>query len=203
MLIATTNPGKLVEMEALFSDFPGPPLKLISLVDIDLVLDVKEDGQTYQENASKKAMAYSLSSCMLTLADDSGVEVEVLDGRPGIYSARYSGKPDATDADRRAFLLNELSGYSRPWKARFCCVVAVGLPDGRVYTCSGQCQGEIIPEERGTSGFGYDPIFQFSEPGYAGYTMAELGLEEKNQISHRARAVRAAFPIVERLLRSG
>lgn len=208
LLIATTNAGKLVEMNALISAFQNPPVQLLSAAELKLGLNVVEDGQTYEENARKKAHAYSQASFMLTLADDSGLEVELLGGRPGIHSARYRGKPAAADADaapvsdaaRRTYLLAELAQYPRPWNARFCCVAALALPDGSIYTSRGECRGEIIPEERGANGFGYDPIFLIHHPDYSGRTMAELNLPEKNEISHRALAVRGLFPVLERLL---
>lgn len=203
ILIATTNPGKLKEMRAIFAQAEHLSLHLISPQDLGLDLDVEEDGETYLENASKKALAFSETSFMIALADDSGLEVEALDGRPGLHSARYTGTSGASDADRRAFLLQELRACPRPWKARFRCTVAIALPDGSVYSSEGQCAGEIIPEERGSNGFGYDPIFQISEPPFAGRSMAELSLAEKNRISHRARAVRAVFPILEQLLYRG
>jgi XTP/dITP diphosphohydrolase len=136
---------------------------------------------------------------LLSLADDSGLEVDVLGGEPGLYSARYSGKPGATDADRRAFLLEKLKNHSRPWQAHFHATVAIGTPTGQVEFAEGNCYGEIIPTERGQNGFGYDPIFFIPE---LNRTMAELSMDEKNRLSHRALAVKHALPILEKLLNS-
>jgi XTP/dITP diphosphohydrolase len=124
--------------------------------------------------------------------------VDALGGLPGIHSARFSPLPNATDADRRAYLLNILHGYPRPWTAHFHCTVAIATPEERMYYAQGNCPGEVIPVERGTNGFGYDPIFLIPE---IGLTMAELSMTEKNHLSHRARAVKAAVPIFLTILR--
>jgi XTP/dITP diphosphohydrolase len=152
---------------------------------------------TYAENAAKKALAYAHASGMLTMADDSGLEVEVLNGAPGILSARYAPQMNATDADRRSYLLKQLLPYPRPWTARFHCTVALSTPDGSLYFSEGICLGEIIPEERGLNGFGYDPIFLIPAMGK---TMAELGMDEKNRLSHRGQAVLAIQPVLLSLL---
>jgi XTP/dITP diphosphohydrolase len=130
------------------------------------------------------------------LGDDSGLEVDALRGQPGLHSHRFSPNPDATDADRRKYLLEKLQGASRPWTARFRATVAVVLPTGEMQLTSGQCDGEIIPEERGSNGFGYDPIFFI--PGI-GRTMAELEMDEKNRLSHRALAIQNAIPILKQM----
>ncbi|MBC8506070.1 MAG: RdgB/HAM1 family non-canonical purine NTP pyrophosphatase [Anaerolineales bacterium] len=183
LLIGTKNQGKVDEIRALLTDID---VELISLTDINVDLDVEEIGKTYAENAALKAKAYAQASGMITLADDSGLEVDALDGAPGLYSARYSSRPNATDADRRGYLLENLAEYPRPWGARFICVVALATPEGEPHFYEGICPGEIIPEERGQFGFGYDPIFLVEK---SEQTMAELPMEEKNKISHRARAV--------------
>lgn len=193
LLIATTNKGKIREIQALLGDLGIP---LITPADIHLELPVEEDGSTYAENATKKALAFARASGITSLADDSGLEVEALEGAPGLYSARYSSRPGASDGDRRAFLLQNLDGRPRPWAARFRATVAVASSRGDVKLFDGECSGEIIPEERGTGGFGYDPIFLFPE---LGQTMAELPEETKNQISHRARAVQVAKPILKKI----
>ena len=193
LLLATNNKGKLRELRAILA---GLPIKLVTPADIRLELDVPEDGSTYAGNASKKALAFALASGLTTLADDSGLEVDALHGAPGLYSARYSSKPGASDADRRAFLLQNLRGQPRPWSARFRATVAVAGPGGSVQIVEGTCEGEVIPEERGAGGFGYDPIFLLPE---LGKTMAELPEETKNRLSHRARAAQAAKPILMRL----
>jgi XTP/dITP diphosphohydrolase len=195
LLIATSNKGKVKEIQALLD---GLDVELVTPESIGLDMEVKENGKTYAENARKKAHVYSQASGLIALADDSGLEVDVLDGAPGLYSARYSGKPGATDADRRAHLLKNLRGKPRPWTAHFHATVAIGLPDGRVEFAEGDCYGVIIPEERGNNGFGYDPIFFI--PEMEG-TMAELSMEQKNRLSHRALAVKNALPLLEKLLK--
>jgi XTP/dITP diphosphohydrolase len=191
LLIASSNKGKLREIQAILGDFP---VELLLPAQIGLDLDVVEDGVTYAENASRKALAFSQASGLISLADDSGLEVDALGGQPGLYSARYAPWENATDADRRRYLLQQLEGKPTPWTARFHCTLAIAVPQGKLYFAEGNCPGEIIPEERGTGGFGYDPIFYLPE---FDQTMAELSMEQKNQISHRARAVRAAVPILQ------
>jgi XTP/dITP diphosphohydrolase len=198
LLIASTNIGKLREIESILATtvLKDRSLELILPAQIGIQLDVEEDGATYAENAAKKALAYTQASQLITLADDSGLEVYALDGQPGLYSARYAPWQGATDADRRRYLLHNLQGKPRPWVAHFHCTVAIAMPGGEIFYAEGDCPGEIIAEERGSNGFGYDPIFLIPEQGQ---TMAELPMEEKNQISHRARAVRAAAPVIRRL----
>ncbi len=193
LLIATNNRGKVEELRALLHELP---VQLVTPLEINLELDVLEDGSTYAENAGKKALAFAKASGLVSLADDSGLEVEALGGAPGLYSARYLSKPGATDADRRAYLLKNLGDKPRPWRARFRATVAIAVPGQRVQLAEGECRGEIIPEERGTGGFGYDPIFFIPE---LGRTMAELDMDEKNNVSHRARAVMNARPFLEKL----
>ena len=143
LLIATNNQGKLKEIRAILGDLE---LELISPADLGLELDVEEDGQTYAENATKKAIAFFQASGLTSLADNSGLEVDALDGAPGLHSARYSTLPNATDADRRATLLLNLSRYPRPWTARFRATVAIAGPGSSVKLAEGTCPGEIIPE---------------------------------------------------------
>jgi XTP/dITP diphosphohydrolase len=195
LLLATRNPGKLIEMQALLVDLP---LELVLPRDILPNLEVSEDGCTYAENAARKALAYQKASGMVVLADDSGLEVDALGGAPGLHSARYSPIPGATDADRRKLLRANLAPLPRPWTAHFHCTVAVAVPGGEVFYTEGNCPGEIIPEERGTNGFGYDPIFLLSSRGL---TMAELITSEKNQVSHRALAIQAAKPILAQIFK--
>ncbi|MCJ7434438.1 MAG: RdgB/HAM1 family non-canonical purine NTP pyrophosphatase [Anaerolineales bacterium] len=194
ILIATNNKGKVKELRDLLKDLS---VELVMPADISLNLDVVEDGHTYAENATKKALAFAQTSNMISLADDSGLEVDALDGAPGLYSARYSPKPGASDADRRAYLLENLRDKPRPWAAHFHATIAIATADKTVQLAEGTCYGEIIPEQRGTGGFGYDPIFLFPE---LGKTMAELEMEQKNRLSHRARAVMNVMPILEKLL---
>nr|HID14740.1 RdgB/HAM1 family non-canonical purine NTP pyrophosphatase [Anaerolineae bacterium] len=192
LLIATQNPGKVREFRFLLA-----PLKARLCFPFELGLQVKvpEDGITYADNASQKALAYMRVSGLLTLADDSGLEVDALDGAPGIHSARYT---QGRDADRVAALLTQLR--SAPWEqrtARFRCVVVIATPSGEFYSAEGVCEGLIAFEPAGEGGFGYDPVFYLPEYGC---TMAQLPEAEKNRISHRARAVKAALPILRRLL---
>ena len=194
LLIATGNRGKIREIEAILSILPIP---FISAIDLNLQLEVEESGNSYSENAKIKAHAYLSASGLPSLADDSGLEVDALDGAPGIRSARFSPKKDATDADRRAYLLDQLKSFPKPWTARFHCTAILALPDGKFIETSGQCEGVIIPTERGTGGFGYDPVFFL--PEYE-VTMAELPAELKNQISHRAKALQAMLPNITEYL---
>lgn len=193
LLIATNNKGKVNELLELLKDID---VELVTPADINLELAVQEDGRTYAENAAKKATAFARASGLVALADDSGLAVDALDGAPGLYSARYSTKPGAQDADRRAHLLENLRGKPRPWTARFHVAIAIAPPDSEVHIVAGLCPGEIIPEERGSGGFGYDPIFLLNE---LGKTMAELSMDEKNRLSHRARAVMNAKPILRKI----
>ena len=193
ILLATGNPGKIKELTALLAPLSGAAL--VTLRDLGINADVDETGSTYAENAALKGRVYSQLSGLPALSDDSGLEVAALGGAPGIRSARYAPQPGATDADRRRYLLEQLAGKPRPWAARFCCVVTVVYPDGAEYYAEGICPGEIIPEERGANGFGYDPIFMLPN----GLTMAELPSEMKNRLSHRALAVQQMLPqLVER-----
>jgi len=208
LLIATNNKGKIEELRDLLKD---TGIELLTPAQINLNLNVMEDGKTYAENATKKAIAFAQASGLVSLADDSGLEVDALDGAPGLYSARY-GAPlsppfsermggaggGLTDADRRAYLLQNLKDKSRPWRARFHATIAIAIPSGETHLAEGICEGEIIPEERGRGGFGYDPIFLLSE---LGKTMAELSMDEKNRLSHRARAVMNAKAILRATFR--
>jgi XTP/dITP diphosphohydrolase len=205
LLIATENQGKRRELQQLLADLP---LTLVLPSELALTLKVEETGSSYAENAALKALAYTQASGLPALADDSGLEVDALGGEPGLYSARYGshlspaghgveGDERLSDADRRAHLLQNLRDKPRPWTARFRATVAVATPEGAIRFAEGDCPGEIIPEERGAGGFGYDPIFLLRDRAQ---TMAELGDDDKNRLSHRGRAVRAAIPILRELL---
>ena len=196
LLLATNNQGKLDELRSLLS---GLDLELVSPADLGLNIEVKERGLNYLENAVLKAAIFADSAQMWTLADDTGLEVEALDGAPGLYSARYAPQPGATDKDRRLFLLENLKSHPRPWKAAFHCVIALVGPEGSPIVTRGICQGDIIPEDRGHGGFGYDKIFRLAD---SGLTMAELTPNQKNQVSHRAKAVGKLVPILETLFSS-
>jgi len=193
LLLASNNQGKLIEIQARLERLD---VQLLTPRELDINLHVEENGTTYAENAALKARAFSQVSGLVSLADDSGLEVDCLGGQPGIYSARFSSQPGATDADRRKYLLQKLVGQPVPWTAHFHCTVALGYPGGKVSLAAGDCPGEIITEERGTNGFGYDPIFFIP---VMGRTMAELTLLEKNHLSHRARAVKEVLPELRRL----
>jgi len=200
LLVATNNLGKVREFRDLLADLPVP-VRISYLAEAGLAIEVEESGQTFQENARIKALAYATASGLLTLADDSGLEVDALDGAPGVLSARYAGI-GASDADRYQKLLSALADLPAGRRsARFRCAVAVAEPDGAVYTAEGTCEGSIGFEPRGAHGFGYDPIFIVA--GSGGQTMAELDPATKNRISHRARAILAARPILAALLTPG
>ena len=194
LLIATNNPGKIIELQDLLND---TGIHLVTPADINLDLDVIEDGLTYAENAIKKATAFAQASGLIALADDSGLEVDALNGEPGLYSARY-GSTDGkklSDAERRTYLLSKLQSSPRPWTARFKATIAIATADA-LHLSEGICEGEIIPQERGTGGFGYDPIFLMQGMDQ---TMAELSMDEKNRLSHRAKAVIQAKEILKTL----
>ena len=197
LLVGTNNPGKVREYEELLIDMPVTP-EITFPAREGLTLEVEESGETFEENARIKALVYSQASGLVSLADDSGLEVDALGGAPGVHSARYAG-PVATDADRYRKLLDALADTPEGQRsARFRCVVAIALPDGTVYTADGTCEGEIGFGPRGEHGFGYDPVFVVE--GCAGRTMAELAPEVKNEISHRGRAVAAIKPVLQKLL---
>ena len=193
LLVATGNQGKLKEINRLLADAP------IEIVGLDQLIDppeVIEDGDTFMANARKKAQEMAQFSGMLTLADDSGLVVDALDGAPGVYSARYAGEP-VDDAANNAKLLSELQDVAdENRQAAFHCVMALAWPDGRCETYDGQVSGLIMRGERGTGGFGYDPLFIVPEYGK---TMAELPLEIKNRISHRGTALRKVIPLLQEL----
>ena len=197
LLVATHNPGKKREYERILS---GLGLALVTPGQVGIHLEVVEDGDTYAENALLKARAFSQASNLLTIADDSGLEVDALDGAPGVRSARYAGE-GATDEDRYRLLLANLMGVPELHRsARFRCAIALVWPDGREAVVEGVCEGRITHEPRGEHGFGYDPVFYVLERGC---TMAELPIETKNRISHRAHAGQKARELLARALGSG
>ena len=192
ILIATHNKAKFKEISTFFD---RQPIGVLSLTDVGIDIEVKEDGTTFEENAVLKASKYCELSGLTTLADDSGLEVDALGGKPGIYSARYAG-PLATDEERVDLLLstlNQIEGFN--FQAKFKCVVAVARPNGPLLIAEGECEGLIIRKPRGSNGFGYDPIFLIPE---LDRTMAELDRDEKNILSHRAIACRK---IVSKLIK--
>jgi XTP/dITP diphosphohydrolase len=193
LLIATNNIGKRSELAALLG---GLDVALVTPADLGLPAEVEETGRTYAENARLKAATLARAAGLVTLGDDSGLEVEALGGRPGLRSARYAG-PGASDAKRRRKLMDELAAVPAPRRARFVCVVAIAHPALGTREFEGVCPGEIILEERGANGFGYDPLFFLPEYGA---TFAELPEAVKNPLSHRGRAVQAALPYLAGLL---
>lgn len=184
LLIATGNKGKVAELRRLLS---ATSIRLIDLSNFADVEPVAETGSTFRENAELKAAGYSAATGLFAMADDSGLEIEALDGRPGIFSARYGGD-GLTDRERIDVVLNEMSLVANSVRtARFVSAISFADPSGNImFTCEGECRGTIVEEARGTGGFGYDPIFVpegFSE------TFGELSTEVKQRISHRARAI--------------
>ena len=194
LLIATRNPGKLREYKELLQDLP---FALTYLPEEGIDLEVAETGQSFAENARLKARAYARASGLPTLADDSGLEVDALGGAPGVRTARYAGS-GASDEERYRLLLKNMEGV--PWErrtARFRCALALATPEGEVHLTEGVKEGIIACEARGEHGFGYDPVFYLPEYGK---TMAELPLEEKNRLSHRAQAVGKMKEILKRFI---
>ncbi len=203
LVVATGNRGKLEELRALLAGLP------IQVLGVSEVLrpppQVIEDGATFEENAVKKARAVARATMMLTVADDSGLEVDVLNGRPGVRSARFAHER-ATDAENNAALLGALAALGEPpagegFPARFRCVLALVDPftgGGEPRTVAGVCEGTVIRAPRGSGGFGYDPLFVVTGTDR---TMAELSEQEKNRLSHRGRAFAALRPLLEGVLR--
>jgi XTP/dITP diphosphohydrolase len=193
LLLATSNLGKVREYRSLLS---GLGYQITTLAEEGISKAVTEPGNSYEQNARSKAAAYAKFSQLIALADDSGMEVDALDGPPGVKSARFAGK-SATDAERVSLLLARLGGV--PWERRtahFKCVIAIATPEGQSEVCYGECHGVIAIEAKGENGFGYDPIFFVPE---LGKTMAELPLEMKNKISHRALASQKARQVLQQL----
>lgn len=189
IVIATRNMGKLREFQTLLHPLQSD---LLSLRDLAIDEEIEESGNTFAENAQQKAIGYSRLTAFPVLADDSGLAVEALGGRPGIHSARYGG-PAASDSDRIRKLLEELADSGDSRNASFVCSLALAQRGALLQKSEGACSGIIIGEPRGTNGFGYDPIFLFPD---LNKTFAELNETEKNQFSHRARAIHS---LLERL----
>lgn len=181
IVVATSNMNKLKEIQALLKEYS---VTVKSLADFGPMPEAVEDGETFDENAYKKALHYAKVLGLPCLADDSGLVVEALDGRPGVYSARYAGQ-EATDWDNCEKLLREMAGQTNR-AAHFVCVLSLATPSGPALTWEARCDGEIINERRGESGFGYDPIFYSP---VLGKTFAEVSMAEKNRISHRGLAL--------------
>jgi XTP/dITP diphosphohydrolase len=197
VVVATRNRGKVVELLRLWPDVPR--LELCTLAEVAAVPEVVEDGATFEANAIKKARQTAAVLGLPVLADDSGLEVDALDGAPGVWSARFA-REGATDRENNDELLRRLAGTPDDRRgARYRCVLAFADPEGalgaEVATAEGSCEGRIIRVPRGEGGFGYDPLFV---PVGEQRTMAELSADEKDAISHRARAARALSPLLER-----
>lgn len=181
IVLATSNKNKVREIKELLKD---APVDIKCLADFGPLPPVVEDGATFEENAYKKALHYAKVLGLPCLADDSGLEVEALDGRPGVHSARYAGDK-ASDLEKCDKLLREMAGRKNR-RARFECVLSLATPGGPALTWEGRCEGEITSERHGESGFGYDPVFYYPP---LGKTFAEATMEEKNRVSHRGRAL--------------
>lgn len=194
ILMATHNQGKVTELKGLLEDFP---VRIHTLEDFPALPEIEEKGATFQENAIQKAKIAAEFTGLITLADDSGLEVDALQGQPGVYSARFAGAPcnDQKNNQKLLRLLQAVPPVQRT--ASFVCVIALASPAGEIYTCEGRCKGVILGKPKGTSGFGYDPLFYLPE---LGKTMAELTLEEKNSVSHRAKALKAMIARLKRTI---
>jgi XTP/dITP diphosphohydrolase len=194
VLLATRNRGKVREIRKLLK---GMGVRIQCLQDLPEAPEVEEDGSSFAENALKKARFYAALSGVLTISDDSGVEVEALKGQPGVYSARYAGE-GASDQDNNQKLLKKMEGTPASKRgASFKCSIAIVSPDGKEAVAEGSCKGKIGFREVGRRGFGYDPLFIL--PRY-GKTMAQFTLGEKNKISHRGKALRKLRRIIRSFL---
>lgn len=184
IVLATKNKGKIKEFSRMFDRFD---VEVLTIADLPDLPDVVEDGDTFEANARKKAETICRTTGLPSLADDSGLEVEALNGEPGVYSARFAG-PHATDAENNAKLVDKMQHVPEAARqARFVSVLALAVPGGETLLARGTCEGRIVLAPKGDHGFGYDPYFLLPEKGK---TMAELVPEEKNRISHRGAAVR-------------
>ena len=191
LILATTNTNKVKEFQEILKDFP---IEIRSLADFGPLPEAIEDGETFDDNAYKKAIHTAKILGFPAIADDSGLVVEALDGAPGVYSARYAGE-NATDKENVDKLLKDMQGIKNR-RAAFHCVLSIAVPSGPALTYEGRCEGTLLEERRGETGFGYDPIFYFED---LGKTFAECTMEEKNKVSHRGKALaefKAEFPQV-------
>ena len=190
IVFATTNEGKVKEIKEILKDFP---IEVVSMKEMGITADIEENGATFEENSLIKARALVKLTGLPALADDSGLEVDYLNGEPGIYSARYLGRD--TDYDyKNNYIIDKLSGAKGEERsARFVCVISLVLPDGREFVERGVVEGLIGYEQKGENGVGYDPIFYLPEYGK---TSAELPPEEKNRISHRGKALTAMKKLI-------
>ena len=190
IVAASSNKNKIIEIKDKFSKIPE--IEIIPLSEYNNIPEIIEDGDTFLENAIKKAKIIRDFTGEITIADDSGLVVDFLNGEPGVYSARYGGE-NLTDIDRYNLVLKKMSGVESDKRtARFICEIVIAFPNGRIITAAGACEGMITYEPSGTNGFGYDPIFYLPE---FKSTMAEISLAEKNKISHRGKALEAAYKL--------
>lgn len=197
IVLATRNQGKIEEIRSLLKGEEGRgSIEICSLKDYPDLPEIAEDGATFSENARKKALTVAQLTGQIAVADDSGLEVDALGGAPGVYSARFAGDGASDSANIKKLLASLRDIPLDKRGARFACVIALATPEGEVSLVDGECRGMIAMEERGTAGFGYDPLF--IAPDY-GKTFAELGSEIKNKISHRARALSKLCRLLESL----
>ena len=190
LLVASNNGGKIREIRALLDG-----VDVVCPDDLNLHLEVEETGSTFVANAALKARAFASETGLIALADDSGLQVDALDGAPGVFSARYGGA-ELDDVGRYRLLLEHMNAFPNPHQrsARFCCTIFVAAPDGRTCQAEGKCEGRIAHAASGENGFGYDPIFFLPDHDC---TMAELAAEQKNALSHRAKALKAVYPALQ------
>ncbi|MFH1654757.1 MAG: XTP/dITP diphosphatase [Pseudomonadota bacterium] len=196
LILATKNKHKVEELKKLFDD---ADLKMFSLLDLPNIPDVVEDGKTFLENARKKAREIAAFTGKMTLADDTGLAVDALGGAPGVYSARYSGRDKDYQANNQKLLEEMKKIPDEKRQAAFFCVMVLITPDGKEFDVEGRCEGLILRELKGDSGFGYDPLFFIP---HLNKTLAELTMDEKNKISHRGNALRKIREIIrDRLIK--
>ncbi len=191
LVLASNNAHKIAELKALL----GGNIRVLSMREAGFAQDIEENGKTFEENARIKAQAVARMTGLAALADDSGLSVDALNGAPGVYSARYAGE-HGNDKKNNDLLIQNLSSFPKPWTARFICAMALCLPSGLIFEKRGECAGEIIETARGEGGFGYDPHFLFQ----TGETFSEMSAEDKNRVSHRARAMQAMLPLIQEIL---
>lgn len=196
LVMASRNQGKLVELQRILATI-APSIDLVSVSQFPDIGDVAETGSTFEENALLKAETIAMKTGLPAIADDSGLCIDALEGKPGVFSARYAGTHGDDQANREKVLREMVDVYEENRGAQFVSVVALALPDGRNEMCRGEIRGDICYAPRGDGGFGYDPIFV---PEGLSQTMAELSAEKKDEISHRGRALRAMAPIIAELL---
>jgi XTP/dITP diphosphohydrolase len=194
IVLATGNKNKIKEIKEKFSS--SGSLEIFSLEELDIIPEIKENASTFAGNALIKAEEICRLTGLTSMADDSGLVIDALNGEPGVYSARYGGN-NLSDTEKNELVLSKMEKIPEEKRnARFVCAIAIALPDGRSFTVEGVCRGLINNEPAGNNGFGYDPVFYIPE---AGKTMAQLTPEEKNRISHRGRALEKAYEIIKKI----